>query len=106
MGAARRARVLSRGQRRECSRRSPSGHGAPRAVPAPSPAPNAANVPAGLLRDKGVQVGGAGDGRAPAGATPLATEESGPLADVVGQVLTQSDNLGAELLVKELGHRF
>jgi D-alanyl-D-alanine carboxypeptidase/D-alanyl-D-alanine-endopeptidase (penicillin-binding protein 4) len=36
----------------------------------------------------------------------VASIESAPLADVVGVMLRESDNLAAELLVKELGVRF
>src|SRR5205823_2249150 len=39
----------------------------PRAIPASSPAMNAATVLAGQLRDRGVTVGGVGEGRAPDG---------------------------------------
>ncbi|MBV9410923.1 MAG: D-alanyl-D-alanine carboxypeptidase/D-alanyl-D-alanine-endopeptidase [Acidimicrobiia bacterium] len=79
---------------------------APKEVPAPAPATNAANVLAHLLQQHGVQVGGTGEGVAPAGAAVLAAADSAPMADVVGATLTQSDNLAAELLTKELGKRF
>ncbi len=78
--------------------------------PAPSyalsPANLAADVLAALLRARGVTVGGTGEGRAPAGAPVVATIDSLPLAEVVGVVLQHSDNMGAEMLVKELGVRF
>ena len=78
----------------------------PRMVPAAAPAKNAAAVLARLLQERGVQVGGDGEGRAPAGSSTIAAVESAPVGEVVGQMLTQSENLAAELLVKELGHRF
>lgn len=80
---------------------------APKEVPAPAPATNAATVLAHLLQDRGVQVGGVGAGVAPsAGTTLVAGLDSAPITDVVGVMLTQSDNLAAELLTKELGRRF
>jgi D-alanyl-D-alanine carboxypeptidase/D-alanyl-D-alanine-endopeptidase (penicillin-binding protein 4) len=79
----------------------------PEAVPAPSPAANAAAVLTGLLRSRGVAVGGDGtEGRAPPGSTAVASIDSPPLSDVVAVLLQESDNLTAELLVKELGVRF
>lgn len=70
------------------------------------PATHAANVLADLLRARGVSVAGTGEGQAPRGTEPLASVDSPPLADVVAEVLVHSDNLGAEMLVKELGVRF
>jgi D-alanyl-D-alanine carboxypeptidase/D-alanyl-D-alanine-endopeptidase (penicillin-binding protein 4) len=79
----------------------------PREVPAPAPATNAAAVLTSLLRARGVDVGGeAGEGKAPGGTTVVAGIDSPPLPDVVGVLLQESDNLTAELLVKELGARF
>ena len=78
--------------------------------PAPSyalsPANLAADVLAGLLRARGVTVGGTGTGRTPAGAGVVASIDSPPMAEVVGAILQHSDNMGAEMLVKELGVRF
>ncbi|MEA2828993.1 MAG: hypothetical protein QOG43_3432 [Actinomycetota bacterium] len=79
--------------------------------PAPSyalsPANLAADVLTSLLRARGVAVGGTGVGAAPAGATTLvASIDSPPMAEVVGAILQHSDNMGAEMLVKELGVRF
>ena len=78
--------------------------------PAPSyalsPAALAADVLAALLRARGVTVGGTGDGRAPAGAAVVASIESPPLTEVVGEILQHSDNMAAEMMVKELGVRF
>ena len=78
----------------------------PQAVPAPAPATNAAAVLTTLLEARGVTVAGeAGEGRSPPGPT-LATLDSPVMADVVRVMLQESDNLAAELLVKELGVRF
>lgn len=79
----------------------------PQKVPAPAPAKHAADVLATLLQARGVTVaGGTGEGRVPAGATVVARVESPPLREVVGEMLRESDNMTAELLLKELGHRF
>jgi D-alanyl-D-alanine carboxypeptidase/D-alanyl-D-alanine-endopeptidase (penicillin-binding protein 4) len=57
-----------------------------------------------LLAARGVTVdGGIGTGAAPAEATVLAGVDSAPLAEIVGEMLTYSDNQTAELLIKELG---
>ena len=71
-----------------------------------SPANLAADVLTGLLRARGVTVGGTGVAAAPDGTTVVASVDSPPLAEVVGAVLQHSDNMGAEMLVKELGVRF
>jgi D-alanyl-D-alanine carboxypeptidase/D-alanyl-D-alanine-endopeptidase (penicillin-binding protein 4) len=79
----------------------------PAKVAAPAPATYAATVLADLLRAQGVTVTGeAGQARAPADLPALATVKSPPLAEVVGEMLRESDNNTAELLVKELGRRF
>jgi D-alanyl-D-alanine carboxypeptidase/D-alanyl-D-alanine-endopeptidase (penicillin-binding protein 4) len=72
---------------------------------ASSPPAHAAGVLAGLLRARGVTVGGSGEGKAPAGATVVTSIDSPPLSEVVGEILQQSDNMGAEMLVKEIGVR-
>ncbi|MCU0267571.1 MAG: D-alanyl-D-alanine carboxypeptidase/D-alanyl-D-alanine-endopeptidase [Acidimicrobiales bacterium] len=59
-----------------------------------------------LLEDRGITVEGeAGTGRAPEGAQQVASLESLPVRDLVGEMLAESDNTTAELLVKELGRR-
>jgi D-alanyl-D-alanine carboxypeptidase/D-alanyl-D-alanine-endopeptidase (penicillin-binding protein 4) len=78
----------------------------PREVAAPAPATHAAAVLAALLGDRGVAVGGVGQGRAPAQTVPVASVESPTMAEIVGQMVRDSENLAAELLVKELGARF
>lgn len=77
----------------------------PRVVPAPSPAKHAADTMAALLVARGVAVaGGTGAGAAPA-APPVATVTSPPLSAIVGEMLKESDNQTAELVLKELGRR-
>ncbi len=67
----------------------------------------AAGVLTTLLRARGVVViGGPGEGVAPAGAGVVARVASPPMREVVGSMLRHSDNLAAELMLKELGHRF
>ena len=79
----------------------------PARTPTPQPDAAAAVTLVNLLRARGVAVAGvASEGVAPAGAPLVATVTSPPMRQVVGQMLRDSDNLTAELLVKELGHRF
>jgi len=60
---------------------------------------------AALLR-AGVRVlGPNAAGAAPAGSAVLAALASPPIGDLVGEMLNQSDNLIAEVLVKEVGYR-
>jgi len=60
---------------------------------------------AALLR-AGVRVDGPNAAAtAPNGSTVLAALASPPIGDLVGEMLNQSDNLVAELLVKEVAHR-
>src|SRR5688572_6191005 len=60
---------------------------------------------AALLR-AGVRVAGPNVvGAAPAGSALVAALPSPPIGDLVGEMLNQSDNLIAELLVKEVGYR-
>lgn len=74
-------------------------------VLARSPAVHAAGVLKDLLAARGVAVDGpaVGEGAAPAASSPVAAVESPPLAEVVGEIVANSDNLGAEMLVKEIG---
>jgi len=72
--------------------------------PAPDPAALAADVLRALLAERGVVVAGPSrSGAAPPGATVVAEHAGLPLAEVVGQMLRESDNATAELLLKELG---
>jgi D-alanyl-D-alanine carboxypeptidase/D-alanyl-D-alanine-endopeptidase (penicillin-binding protein 4) len=57
-----------------------------------------------LLEERGVAVAGqASSGTAPADSVEVASVESAPLDAVIGEMLGNSDNNTAELLVKELG---
>ena len=68
------------------------------------PAPLAAATLKSLLVKRGVKVGGTGvAGTAPAGATEVARLQSLPVRELVGEMLTWSDNTTAELLTKEIG---
>jgi D-alanyl-D-alanine carboxypeptidase/D-alanyl-D-alanine-endopeptidase (penicillin-binding protein 4) len=79
----------------------------PKKVPATEPDVHAAGVLTALLQARGVVVAGApGEGQAPKGAPVVAKLASAPVRELVGQMLRESDNLTAELLVKELGRRF
>lgn len=76
----------------------------PQPVATDDPAVFAASELARLLTERGVVVGrGASRGRAPDGAVEIANVESAPLKEVVGEVIAASDNLGAELLTREIG---
>lgn len=68
------------------------------------PAASAASAFRRMLRDRGVEVvGKVTTGVAPQGAGVLATVTSAPLSDIVNEMLATSDNLTAEMLVKEIG---
>jgi D-alanyl-D-alanine carboxypeptidase/D-alanyl-D-alanine-endopeptidase (penicillin-binding protein 4) len=57
-----------------------------------------------ILGEQGIAVtGGAGTGTAPEGAAELATVQSQPLPAVIAEMLTNSDNNTAELMLKEIG---
>jgi D-alanyl-D-alanine carboxypeptidase/D-alanyl-D-alanine-endopeptidase (penicillin-binding protein 4) len=76
----------------------------PRPVPVSDPAVYAAERLAELLEDRGVTVGkSASRAVAPPGAVEVAKVSSPPLADVVGEEISTSDNLASELLVREIG---
>lgn len=72
--------------------------------PATDPAVHAAGVLTTLLEGLGVDVAGTpGSGAAPDGAVELAGLDSPPLTEVLAELLQESDNATAELLLKELG---
>ncbi len=78
----------------------------PEPVPFADPPSGAAGVLTELLRQRGVVVAGEpAAGTAPAAATAVAGIDSPPVGELVGQMLRESDNGTAELLVKELGVR-
>jgi D-alanyl-D-alanine carboxypeptidase/D-alanyl-D-alanine-endopeptidase (penicillin-binding protein 4) len=57
-----------------------------------------------ILGEQGIAVtGGAGTGTAPGGAAELASVQSQPLPAVIAEMLTNSDNNTAELMLKEIG---
>jgi D-alanyl-D-alanine carboxypeptidase/D-alanyl-D-alanine-endopeptidase (penicillin-binding protein 4) len=73
-------------------------------VPAPDPAADTARVVTDRLRAKGVAVVGAPRaGRAPGGATEVASLASPPVSQIVAEMLTYSDNETAEAALKEIG---
>jgi len=76
----------------------PGGTGAP----VTDPAREAAAALARLLAARGVRVGGAGSGPAPAGAVTVAALASPPVRDLVGETLAASDNRTAEVLLREV----
>jgi len=58
-----------------------------------------------ILLTKGITVeGGSSTGIAPTGLGVLATVQSATLTDIVNEMLATSDNLTAEMLVKEIAH--
>ncbi len=68
------------------------------------PAQGAAREFLRMLEERGVDVSGsATTGGAPETAAPIASIQSAPLTDVVAEMLGNSDNNTAELIVKELG---
>jgi serine-type D-Ala-D-Ala carboxypeptidase/endopeptidase (penicillin-binding protein 4) len=78
----------------------------PQPVPVDDPAVFAAGELTRLLEERGVDVGtNPGRSAAPGDGAPVASVASRPLRDLVGALLRSSDNLTAELLVRELGVR-
>lgn len=73
-------------------------------VPADDPAADAARVLTERLEAHGIAVAGAPRaGTARDGATPVASLDSPPLAQIVAEMLTTSDNEAAEAALKEIG---
>lgn len=77
----------------------------PRHLPTPDPAANAAAQLVALLVPSGVAAGAGTDAVPPAGAVPLASVASAPLAQIVAFMLRSSDNTTAELLTLAVGHQ-
>jgi D-alanyl-D-alanine carboxypeptidase/D-alanyl-D-alanine-endopeptidase (penicillin-binding protein 4) len=76
-------------------------------IATPAPPVHGATVLTELLRGRGVLiVPEAGSGPAPASSFPLASVDSPPLPEIVGEMLRESDNMTAEVLTKELGRRY
>jgi D-alanyl-D-alanine carboxypeptidase/D-alanyl-D-alanine-endopeptidase (penicillin-binding protein 4) len=76
----------------------------PPAVALSSPT-HAATVLAGLLRARGVTVGETGTAQAPSGAPQVTSIDSPPLTEIAAEILQNSDNMAAEMLVKEMSYR-
>jgi D-alanyl-D-alanine carboxypeptidase/D-alanyl-D-alanine-endopeptidase (penicillin-binding protein 4) len=77
-----------------------------REVPVADAALAATETVAQLLRDRGITIdGGLGIGRAPATPVELAGLDSPTIGEIVGEMLLDSNNNAAELLLKELGVR-
>lgn len=75
-------------------------------TPADDPAVYAAAELSRLLIERGVAVDGfPGHSDPPPNATKIASVTSPPLADIIGAMLRSSQNLTAELLVREIGAR-
>jgi D-alanyl-D-alanine carboxypeptidase/D-alanyl-D-alanine-endopeptidase (penicillin-binding protein 4) len=76
----------------------------PTPVPVDDPAVFAAEKLGELLEARGVHVGRAPSREAaPAGAVEIAKVQSPPITDVIAEDLSTSDNLGSELLTREIG---
>lgn len=62
-----------------------------------------ARVFAKLLKDRGIEIGGNSDEAATPDGTPeIASIESAPLPEILHEMLAQSDNLTAEMMLKEI----
>jgi D-alanyl-D-alanine carboxypeptidase/D-alanyl-D-alanine-endopeptidase (penicillin-binding protein 4) len=78
----------------------------PKPVPVDDPAVFAAEKLGELLEERGVDIGKSPTREvAPPGAVEVAKVSSPPLADVIGEEISTSDNLGSELLTREIGLR-
>ena len=76
----------------------------PTPVAVDDPALTTGNELARLLRARGVTVTGTVQrGKVPDAATEVAKIDSAPIRDVVAEVVRSSDNLAAEMLIKEIG---
>ena len=67
------------------------------------PGLNAGEQLAALLRERGVEVDAVARGAAPTDGRDVGSVTSPPVAEIVAGMLTSSDNLSAELLVREIG---
>jgi D-alanyl-D-alanine carboxypeptidase/D-alanyl-D-alanine-endopeptidase (penicillin-binding protein 4) len=76
----------------------------PKPVPVADPAVFAAQKLTELLEDRGVDVGkSATRAAAPQGAVEIAKVSSPPLADLIGEEISTSDNLASEMFAREVG---
>ena len=72
-------------------------------APAANPAVNAATELTRLLTARHIAVGAPSSGDAPNGRVDIASIDSPPLPAILTEMLSASDNLSAEMLVRELG---
>jgi D-alanyl-D-alanine carboxypeptidase/D-alanyl-D-alanine-endopeptidase (penicillin-binding protein 4) len=78
----------------------------PKPVAVAAPATHAAELMTALLAQRGVKVDGpAAEGATPAGTRVVTSLPSVTISDMVTEMLQESDNMTAELMVKELGLR-
>ena len=85
-----------------------SGQGRRQSVRAAHPAQHAASVFDDFLEARGMVITRrpvAGGAPVPSERTKLGTVDSPPLSEIVGRMLTRSDNTIAEMLLKEIGRR-
>lgn len=73
-------------------------------TPSPAPATASALILALELEERGVTIDGEpGEGATPPEATELTGIDSAPMRDIMGEMLRESDNGTAELVLKEIG---
>jgi D-alanyl-D-alanine carboxypeptidase/D-alanyl-D-alanine-endopeptidase (penicillin-binding protein 4) len=78
----------------------------PKGVGVAAPATRAAEVMTNLLAQRGVKVDGPpAEGQAPPTAALVTSLPSNTVGEIVTEMLQESDNMTAELMLKELGHR-
>jgi serine-type D-Ala-D-Ala carboxypeptidase/endopeptidase (penicillin-binding protein 4) len=74
-------------------------------VAAQDPALGAAAVLRDMLVERGIDVGEASTGVAPAGGATIAEVQSQPFPAILAEMLTTSDNNSAEMILKEIGYK-
>jgi D-alanyl-D-alanine carboxypeptidase/D-alanyl-D-alanine-endopeptidase (penicillin-binding protein 4) len=74
-------------------------------VAAQDPALGAATVLRDMLVERGIDVGDASTGVAPAGGATIAEVQSQPLPAILTEMLTTSDNNSSEMILKEIGYK-
>lgn len=72
---------------------------------AQDPALGAASILRDMLKERGIDVGDASTGVAPAGGATIAEVQSQPLPAILAEMLTTSDNNSAEMILKEIGFK-